>query len=166
MELVAVPNQARPGTPDWVWASGAKHYGYGHGSGRPDMGDFVPGGFPLPWNPVFADSGVGDFVWGGFPLPQNPVGARASAYGSLPKAPDLPMALIGHGNGAELDAGDCGMGCGCSGGMGALEIPAWAMTLPAPLNGQVAGIPTVYLAGGLLAVFFILPMIGGRKGRR
>jgi hypothetical protein len=59
--------------------------------------DFVNGGFPLPWEPVFFPNGVGDFVNGGFPLPQVPVFFPSSA-GSLPKAPSMPRAAIAHGS--------------------------------------------------------------------
>ena len=153
--------QVLPGTP-----------GYAHAAvptlswpARVQLGlsDFVPGGFPLPWTPVY--DGMGEFVPGGFPLPQTPV-YFASANGSLPKAPDLPMAAI-NGNGAYM--GPCGMGsldCGCGGtcgscGMGALSVPMWAATLPAPLNSTWGGIPVVYIAGGVLIAFMLM-----KRGRR
>jgi len=128
------------------------------------LADFVAGGFPLPWNPVFADSGIGDFVWGGFPLPQNPVGYRPSVNGSLPKAPDIPMALIGHGNGAELDDCGDGMGCcsGCSGGMGAFDLASIQNLIP----GQTFGISNTYLVGGALVTFLILQLLEGRLRRK
>jgi hypothetical protein len=134
--------------------------------------DFVPGWYPLPYNPVT----IGDFVPGGFPLPQTPV-YFASAGGSLPKAPNLPMAAIGAKNGkAAIAAADgCGMGCGCGGscggcGMGDLAVPTWASSLPTFLQGSVTlpavgSVPTVYLVGGVLvlAMFF---MGSSRQGRR
>ena len=136
------------------------------------LADFVPGGFPLPWNPVLADSGIGDFVMGGFPLPQNPV-FYPSASGSLPKAPPMPMALIGNGGGmghrSDMIRGFSGVGC-CDCGMGALTgdtiIPQ--ASLPAFLQGDslVTGVPTVYLAGGVLVALVVLPMLMGGGGRR
>jgi hypothetical protein len=72
------------------------------------LSDFVAGGFPLPWTPVY--DGMGEFVGGGFPLPQNPV-YFPSAQGSLPKAPDMPRALIGNGLGrSDMIRGFSGMG--------------------------------------------------------
>jgi hypothetical protein len=58
--------------------------------------DFVNGGYPLPWEPVFFPNGVGDFVNGSFPLPQTPVFFPSSG-GSLPKAPSMPRSAIAHG---------------------------------------------------------------------
>lgn len=126
------------------------------------LADFVAGGFPLPWNPVFADSGIGDFVWGGFPLPQNPVGYRPSVNGQLPKAPDIPMALIGHGNGADLYIDDgCGPGMGrcsgCSGGMGAFDLSSVENLIP----GETFGVKNTYLVGGLIAGFLFFTAWGG-----
>ncbi len=127
--------------------------------------DFVPGQFPLPWMPVF--DGMGEFVPGGFPLPQNPV-FYPSKNGSLPKAPDMPMALIGNGNGATLDDCGGGMGCGCqSCGMGALTgdtlIPQ--ASLPSFLQGDswITGVPTLYIAGGALLVTWAMFMNAGPK---
>ena len=126
------------------------------------LADFVSGGYPLPWTPVIS---MGEFVAAEFPLPQNPV-YFASSKGSLPKAPDMPMALIAHGNGASLGCG-CGgscAGCGGLGGLGDTLIPQ--ASLPTFLQGDalVSGIPTVYLAAGVLlaAVLFM----GGRSARR
>jgi hypothetical protein len=73
------------------------------------------------------------------------------------------MALIGHGNGADLY--DCGMGdCGCSGGMGALDMASIENLIP----GQTFGINNTYLVGGALLAFLVLPMLmgGGRRRRR
>ena len=86
----------------------------------------------------------------------------ASANGSLPKAPDIPRALIGAKNGK---AAGCGGPCGCSGGMGALTgdtlIPQ--ASLPSFLQGDalISGVPTVYLAGGVLLVAVM--MMGGKS---
>lgn len=129
--------------------------------------EFVPGGFSLPWTPVF--DGMGEFVGGGFPLPQNPV--RAAATGSLPKAPPMPMALIGHGNGSSLEGIGCGCGggCGCSGGMGALTSDTFIpqAKLPTFLQGDayITGVPTLYLALGVVAAGFLF-MGGSGGGRR
>ena|SRR5271166_1075898 len=128
------------------------------------IGDFVNGGFPLPWIPV----GMGEFVPGGFPLPQNPVGFFPSAAGSLPKAPDIMRSQIGNGGSTS-----CGMGCGC--GMGALSPTDWGLvsgdtiipqaSLPVFLQGDtwVAGFPNLYLAGVALVV--AVAVIGGSKAR-
>ena len=135
--------------------------------------DFVPGSYPLPWN-VITMSGLQDFVPAGFPLPWNPV-FYPSSGGSLPKAPPLPMALIGAKNGkAAMAAGDgCGTGCGCGGscggcGMGSLSsdtiIPQ--ASLPTFLQGDayITGFPTVYLAGAV--VLGLVLFMGGKRGRR
>jgi hypothetical protein len=131
--------------------------------------DFVPAGYPVPWNPIT----LADFVPGGFPLPQNPV-YFASSNGSLPKAPGLPMAAIGAKNGkaaiaAASGCGDCGCGGSCGGcGMGTLSsdtiIPQ--ASLPVFLQGDayIAGFPTVYLAGAVLLVGIMF--MGGRSARR
>ena len=135
---------------------------------RNGLADFVSGGFPLPWTPVY--DGMGEFVGGGFPLPQNPI--YPSASGSLPKAPPMPMALIGHGNGQADDCG-AGMGCGCGGscggcGMGALTSDTFIpqAKLPTFLQGDayISGFPTVYLALGVVAVGFMF--MGGSSGGR
>jgi hypothetical protein len=155
------------------------------------VADFVPGGYPLPWNPIT----LGDFTPGWFPLPQNPVGFRPSANGTLPKAPDIPMALIGHGNGKSLG---CGGDCGCDdcsgmgrvpnyvrsllnasstglehrhahgytgmGGLGDTIIPQ--ASLPTFLQGETFGFPTVYVAGvGVLALIMFMGSRGGRRRR-
>jgi hypothetical protein len=137
------------------------------------LNDFVPAWYPLPYNPIT----MGDFVPGGFPLPQNPVYFVPSAGGSLPKAPDLPMAAIGAKNGkaaiaaASSGCGNCGCGGSCSGcGMGDLAVPSWASSLPTFLQGSVTlpavgSVPTVYLVGGVL-VLAVLVMGGSRGGRR
>jgi len=162
---------------------------------RNGLADFVSGGFPLPWTPVY--DGMGEFVGGGFPLPQNPI--YPSASGSLPKAPPMPMALIGHGNGQADDCG-AGMGCGCGGSCGGCGMGAYpnygrslanasavglehrhafdgigALTsdtlipqakLPTFLQGDayISGVPTVYLALGVLAAGFMF--MGGSSGGR
>jgi hypothetical protein len=117
---------------------------------------------------------LGDFVPGGFPLPQNPV-YFPSAGGSLPKAPNLPMAAIGAKNGkAAIEASGCG-GCGCGGscsgcgGMGDLAVPSWASSLPTFLQGSVSlpaigSVPTVYLVGGVIIAAMVF--MGGSRTRR
>ncbi len=133
--------------------------------------DFVPGGYPLPYNPIT----LADFVPGGYPLPFNPV-FFANSNGSLPKAPDLPMAYIGAKNGkaavvAAATNGGCGMGCGCDscGGMGTLSSDTFIpqASLPAFLQGDayISGFPTVYLAGAVVLVLGFM-MMGSKKGRR
>ena len=134
------------------------------------LNDFVPAGYPLPWNPIT----LADFVPGGYPLPWNPV-FFPSAAGSLPKAPNLPMAAIGAKNGkAAIEASGCG-GCGCGGscsgcgGMGSLTsdtlIPQ--ASLPTFLQGDayITGFPTVYLAGAVVVLVGFMFM-GGRSARR
>jgi hypothetical protein len=139
------------------------------------LNDFVAGGYPLPWNPVT----LGDYVPGAFPLPWNPV-FFASSGGSLPKAPPIPMAMIGAKNGKAAMAaagGDCGsgMGCGCGGscggcGMGTLSsdtiIPQ--ASLPTFLQGDsyITGFPTVYLAGAVVFGLVLFMGSSSRRGRR
>jgi len=155
------------------------------------LADFVNGGFPLPWTPVF--DGMGEFVGGGFPLPQNPV-YFPSVNGSLPKAPPMPKALInlgrhdmirgfsgmgersdmirgfsGMGERSDMIRGFSGVGCGCGGSCGGCGMGDWTSSLPTFLQGSttlpgVGAVPTVYLAGGVLLAAFLF--MGGRKGRR
>jgi hypothetical protein len=123
-----------------------------HGS---SLRDFVPGNFPEPHNPIWQGRGpadadlpsLADFVDANFPEPHNPIWQAPGSMGS-----------IGCG-------GSCGGGCADC-GMGALSVPAWALTLPAPLNGSMAGFPTVYWIAGGLAAVVVLPMLLGRRGRR
>jgi hypothetical protein len=133
--------------------------------------DFVPAGYPLPWNPVT----MGEFVPGGYPLPWNPV-FFASSNGSLPKAPNLPMAAIGAKNGkaaiaaASSGCGDCGCGGSCGGcGMGTLSSDTFIpqASLPVFLQGDayITGFPTVYLAGAVVVTLAVMFM-GGRSARR
>ena len=139
------------------------------------LNDFVPGSYPLPWNPIT----LGEFVPGGYPLPWNPV-FFADSNGSLPKAPDIPMAYIGAKNGKAAMAAaasdscgngmgcGCGGSCGCSGGMGDVAVPTWA---PSFLNGTVTlpvvGVfPTVYLALGVGLIAVIAMSSGGGRRRR
>ena len=117
-----------------------------HGS---SLRDFVRAGFPEPHNPIWQSSGMDpagevpslrDFVDANFPEPHNPIGG---------------MGGVG-----------CGAGCGCSDcGMGAVAVPVWATTLPAPLNGSMGGFPTVYWIGGGLVAMLVLPMLF-KRGRR
>ena len=117
---------------------------------RRGQGDFVRGNFPEPYNPIW-HPGMGDlrdFVSAEFPEPYNPI------------YPDTHTGIRGMG---------CGGGCGCSEcGMGALAVPAWAMTLPAPLNGvdPALSIPWVYWIGGGIGLLVVAPMLFGKKGRR
>ncbi len=119
------------------------------------MNDFVHANFPEPWNPIWntpmqpnwdqtPQIAMGDFVDANFPEPNNPIW-RPGGIGGI----------------------GCGGGCGCSDcGMGALSVPAWAMTLPAPLNTMAGPLPVVYWIGGGLAAIFVLPALLGKKGRR
>jgi hypothetical protein len=119
---------------------------------RRGLRDFVPGNFPEPYNPIWQASlgNLRDFVSAEFPEPYNPI------------YPDTHTGIRGIGCG-----GSCGGTCsGC--GMGAIAVPAWAATLPAPLNGvdPVLSVPWVYWGLGIVGVVVVLPMISGKKGRR
>lgn len=155
------------------------------------ISDFVAGGYPLPWEPVWHPS-IGDFVMGGFPLPQGPV-FMPSANGSLPKAPDMPRAAIAHGSaGAASTAAPTnmaptnlsGLGCGCGSvrgfsGMGALSTTDFGLvsgdtiipqaSLPTFLQGDnwITGFPNLYTAigVGVLALVIGSSMGGGRRRR-
>lgn len=132
---------------------------------RRSVGDFVgPAYFPEPNNPLYNYKTVqpnwdqnpvvtmGDFVFpASFPEPHNPI------------YPDTHTGIRGIGKMG------CGGGCGCSDcGMGAIAVPTWAATLPAPLNGvdPVLSVPYVYWGLGAVALLVVVPMISGRKGRR
>ncbi len=120
------------------------------------LADFVNAGFPEPHNPIWQTPmqpnwdqtpqiAIGDFVDANFPEPHNPIWQSG-------------MGSIGCG-------GTCGGTCSeC--GMGAVSVPSWAMSLPAPLNGMLGPLPTVYWGGIALAAIFVLPMVLGKKGRR
>ena len=129
---------------------------------RRSVGDFVgPASFPEPNNPLYNYKKVqpnwdqnpivtmGDFVFPAFfPEPNNPIW------------PDTHTGIRGIGCG-----GSCGGTCSDC-GMGAIAVPAWAATLPAPLNGvdPVLSVPWVYWGlGG--ASLLVLPMLF-KKGRR
>lgn len=150
------------------------------------LADFVPGGFPLPWNPILAD-GLGDFVPGWFPLPQNPIHYQASVNGNLPKSPGIPRALIGSGGAADVRAvaamsgdscaGVSGLsGCGCGHRMTAPGLGGCGCRMSAPglgafdistlIPGETFGINNTYLVGGVLAAILILPMMSGGRRRR
>lgn len=113
---------------------------------RSGFGDFVAiQGFNEPmnplwqpnWDPSVASGGVGDFVpILGFNEPMNPF------------------------------TGMSGCACGSRRGMGAVAVPGWAATLPAPLNGvdPALGVPWVYWGLGAGALLFVVPML--KKGRR
>ncbi len=117
---------------------------------RRGLRDFVPGNFPEPYNPIW-QPGMGDlrdFVSAEFPEPYNPI------------YPDTHTGIRGMG---------CGGGCGCADcGMGAIGVPAWALALPAPLNGvdPALSIPWVYWGLGIGGLLVVGPMLFGKKGRR
>jgi hypothetical protein len=113
---------------------------------RRAMGDFVQAQFPEPNNPIWRPNwdpsnatGMGDFVPANFPEPNNPIWRPAGLSG-----------------------------CACGSGMGAVAVPTWAATLPAPLNGvdPVFSVPWVYWGIGGVGALIILPLAFGKKGRR
>ncbi len=119
-----------------------------------NLREFVNASFPEPHNPIMAlvpnydpkPGSVGDFVWATFPEPHNPI--SGPGFGGM---------------------GGCGCGGSCGGcsGMGAVTIPTWALSLPAPLNGMLGPLPAVYWIGGGVAALLILPLVmGGKRGRR
>ena len=121
-------------------------------SRRRGLADFVNANFPEPHNPIYSNQptgirGLSDFVDANFPEPHNPIWSNQ------------PKGIRGMGCG-------CGGGCGGDCGMGALSVPAWAMTLPSPLNTMAGPMPVVYWIGAGLAAVFVLPMLMGKKGRR
>lgn len=110
---------------------------------RRGVGDFVNAAFPEPNNPIWrpnwdpnAVDGMGDFVRAYFPEPQNPIGMG------------------------------CACGCGGECGMGAIPVPSFAASWPAPLNDSWAGLPVVYWIGGVAAAAIVLPMVFGGRRRR
>lgn len=119
---------------------------------RRGFGDFVPGAFPEPHNPIwfgvrsnwdFHNGALGDFVPAWFPEPHNPIWPNNGMSG-------------------------CGSGCRCDdcAGMGAIAVPAFAANLPTFLQGSAMGVPVVYLAGGGLALLGLALAMSGKKGRR
>lgn len=118
--------------------------GFGHY--RRGTGDFVPGLFTLPQNPVSDARGVGDFVSGAFSVPQNPI---------------LDARGMGHVG--------CGPSCGCgpcsggSGGMGAVDLSLEGTGIVNAV-GITTAIPNwaVYAAGAGLLYYFM----AGSKRRR
>jgi hypothetical protein len=112
-----------------------------------DLRDFVNANFPEPHNPIW-QPGMGslrDFVDANFPEPHNPIYSNQ------------PTGIRGMG---------CGCGCAGECGMGALSVPAWAMTLPSPLNTMAGPLPVVYWIGGAVAAAVVLPMFFGGRRRR
>lgn len=118
----------------------------------------------MPWYGV---SGLADIVTGRYPLPWNPIQPH-DQVGALPKAPDMTFDMIepdrdfAFTDSCSGDGMGCACGGGCRGGMGALAVPTWAASLPAPLNSSAMGIPIVYLGLGAIALYFF----STRKGRR
>lgn len=109
------------------------------------MGDFVPGLFALPQNPVvyYGEKGMGDFVPGLFVVPQNPV---RDAEG-----------MSGCG---------CGGGCGpCRGdGMGAIDWSPSSTSIVSSLGITSVQVPNwgVYaVVGGIILV----PLLAGKRRR-
>ena len=113
---------------------------------RSGFGDFAPivgfnepmNPFMMPnWDPSVASGGVGDFV-----------------------------PIVGFNEPNNPFTGMSGCACGTR-GMGAVAVPQWAATLPAPLNGvdPVLGVPWVYWGLGVGALF-VIPAVLGKKGRR
>lgn len=119
---------------------------------RTGLADFVYGNFPEPHNPIWQTPvqpnwtgvTVGDFVPANFPEPNNPIYRPGYGIGSV----------------------GCGGGCGCSDcGMGAIAVPTWAATLPAPLNTSWGPLPVVYWGGIGIAAIFVLPALLGKRRR-
>ncbi len=135
------------------------------------FGDFVQARQPwiLP-NQIVGMGNLADFVNAGKWVLPNAIVGLPSSGGNLPKAPDMPKALLGARNGkAAMKALGCGCGGGCgSCGMGTLSsdtiIPQ--ASLPAFLQGDayIAGFPTVYLAG--VALIAAVAMFGNSTSRR
>lgn len=109
------------------------------------LGDFVPGKFAVPQNPVrdaMRGFGLGDFVPGRFVVPQNPV--------------------------RDAMPGGCGCGCGgsCSGGLG--QITDWLPDSSTSI-GSAIGLPSVpnwllYMAViGTTALIYSQSEKGGRR---
>jgi len=122
------------------------------------LNDFVPGNFPEPHNPIWQTPmqpnwdqtpqiAMGDFVDANFPEPHNPIWQAG-------------MGSVGCG-------GTCGGSCSDC-GMGAIAVPAWAASLPAPLNGvdPVLSVPYVYWGLGAVTLLVVVPMLSGKRGRR
>jgi len=123
---------------------------------RANLGDFVPGRFALPQNPVSATRGMGDLVPGAFALPQNPVVMRKNGMGEfvpafwqvpsefVPAAWNIPPVPV------EVGLGGCGCGCGgsCGGpGLGQIDWSISGVGIVDAIGGafgaQTANIPQI-----------------------
>ena len=117
------------------------------------VGDFVPGWFALPQNPV---CGMGDFVSGTFTLPQNPI-RDAMGMGFVSASFALPENVVGMG--------DCGCGCGGScNGMGDIDLSFDGTGIGDSLGANGA-VPNwaVYLSLGGAALYAYTQKKGGRR---
>lgn len=113
----------------------------GIGSVHRGVGDFVPGKYTLPQNPVvFQRSGMGDFTRAAFSVPQVPVG----------------MSGLGCGGGCN-----CGP---CRGGMGAVDLSLTGTGIASSIGLTSVAIPNWAIYGAGAVVVYML--MSGGKGRR
>jgi hypothetical protein len=130
----------------------------GMGAVHRGVGDFVPGKFALPQNPVLVRrNGMGDFMRAAFAVPQSPVG-------------------MGHlGCGGNCNCGPCNGGMGqTTTGTGATATSTTATSIDLSLEGvgiaSALGITSVaipnwvFYGAGAVGVFAL--MSGGSKRRR
>ena len=118
------------------------------------IGDFVPGWFAVPQNPVvMKKTGMGDFVPGYFAVPQTPVGAKRPG-----------MSGLGCGS-------DCGCGpCRSGNGMGQVDLSLTGSGIVTSLEGALSqtGWPAVpnwvFYAGGIAIIYALYS--SEKHGRR
>lgn len=143
---------------------------------RVSLGDFTPGAFAVPQNPV----GLGDFVPGLFAVPQNPISdAQRKAIQMVQSGMGefVPAAFWLEPVPIEVGLGDgcpcgCGGTCGCGAGLGQIDF-SWSgtgiMTSVESAMGSTtpSQIPNsmVYVAGGILVflAFFQKPQTRYRR---
>lgn len=150
------------------------------------LGDFVPGRFVVPQNPVVIDrrqfGGLGEFVPARFALPQRGLSGMgqvlddwceaggwdyySSNYGECVYDPDFGLRSSRGLNGVGCG---CGGGCGGRCGMGAVDLSLTGTGIVSSLSTSlgVTSLPTipnwaVYGVGGLLAY---MAFAGGKRRR-
>jgi hypothetical protein len=159
------------------------------------LGDFVPGSYTVPQNPVLAlkRNGMGDFVPAWFSVPQNPVRGLSGLgepgcwyWDDMPPYDLMAQGLIrdglqcirgGYDTGA--DRGLNGLGCGCGGGcggkcggMGAIDLSPMGTGIMSSLGSSIGTtslntIPNWAVYGvGALAMYLAFFQTHPRYSRR
>jgi hypothetical protein len=140
------------------------------------VGDFVPGWFSVPQNPVGGLSGFASAV---FTVPQNPVGLGDFAPVSAMYVPAIQNSVLADARARGLAGVGClcggrGVGCGsntkcgCNGhggrGMGSLDTSSFTAFLSSVPSSLASGDMTAWIVVGGAAAVLLLIATGTRFG--